>query len=97
MSEIKLRPYPGIDISLEPRKDMVQVVFIRELSKAIHRARQIKKEMKSLGEGKSSISGFADVSDMDLVDAMGVASEMKFESRWSLDDMERALKILKDA
>lgn len=51
--------------------------------------------MKLLKEGKSTISGFGELSNIDLVDAMDVASEMKFENRWNLKDIERAFKILK--
>lgn len=95
MNEIKLEPYPGVKISIEPREDVLLPLFIQELSKGVERAKNMLKHVNLLKEKKLSLSAFAEKSELDIADAMKVASELSFEDRWDLKDIEKALKVLK--
>ena len=95
MSEIKFEPYPGVKILVEPREDVLLPLFIHELSKGIERAKNILSNVNLLKEKKLSVSAFAEKSEIDIADAMRIASELSFEDRWNLKDLEKALKVLK--
>jgi|GEM_PF-3189653 len=95
MSEIKFEPYPGVKILIEPREDALLPLFIQELSKGIERAKNILSNVNLLREKRLSVSSFAEKSEIDIVDGMIIASELGFENRWDLKDLEKALKVLK--
>lgn len=95
MSEIKFEPYPGIKILVEPGEDVLMPLFIQELSKGIERAKKILSNVNLLKEKRLSVSAFAEKSEIDVADAMRIASELSFEDRWDLKDLEKALKVLK--